>query len=174
MAESTGSMPGWSMPEWVTSTVSRIFSKLFKTSQSSGSTRHLVMIRTWLVRPFSSSSRSVRNVCGLTTGSMGSVARLKIWIGVRWGRKYLCPVSSSTAASSLISRRGVLSSKLSNRWRTQYPQSSGQPTMWLSDSPDLRYSTTSASSGLSEAICALVSSGSRRRPLMAVVIGGPP
>jgi len=62
-------------------------------------------------------------------------------------RKYLCQVSKATACSSLISALGVFISKFANRCRTQYPQSSGQPITWFRDSPDLRYSITSANSG---------------------------
>jgi hypothetical protein len=138
MLESTGSMRGSSMPEWVTRTVIRRLVKEFRTAQSSGSTRQRVMTRTWLVRSWSLSRRRTLNVCGLTTGSIGSVARLKSWIGVACGRKKGCRVSSVTASSSLIRPRGVFISKFWKRWRTQYPQFRGQPTTWFREMPDLR------------------------------------
>jgi hypothetical protein len=49
----------------------------------------------------------------------------------------------------------------------QYPQSSGQPMTWFKDSPDLRYSTTSARSAFNPAASSGVRSGSAVRGLSA-------
>src|SRR6266508_734486 len=56
----------------------------------------------------------------------------------------------------------------------QYAQSSGQPCTWLSDSPDLRYSTTSRARAGNASICSLVSNGTNvvTAPPTDVVAGG--
>jgi hypothetical protein len=76
MLESTGSIRSSAMPDHVTSTVTFRCCNEFSAAQSSGVTRHRVITSTWLVSSRASSNRSVAKVCGLTPGSIGSVARL--------------------------------------------------------------------------------------------------
>jgi hypothetical protein len=71
------------------------------------------------------------------------------------------------ACSSLISSRGTFIAKLSNRCRTQYPQSRGHPITWLRLSPLLRFSITSSSSGRRLARCCSFRIGSGFREVAA-------